>query len=81
VSDDLGATVAVADIAPATRAVDFIEAGGDLIISKTLGPAVRMADALLAKTSSDPSFRTRVDDAVHRVLRAKDAAGLLPCSA
>jgi beta-N-acetylhexosaminidase len=80
VSDDLGATAAVADIAPGTRALDFLEAGGDLIISKTVGPAVQMTAAILAKASSDPSFRSRVDDAVLRVLRLKEAAGLLPCS-
>jgi beta-N-acetylhexosaminidase len=80
VSDDLGATAAVADIPPAARAVDFLEAGGDLIISKTVGPAERMADAMLAKATSDPAFRSRVIDAVLRVLRAKNAADLLPCS-
>jgi beta-N-acetylhexosaminidase len=80
VSDDLGATAAVADIPPAGRAVDFLEAGGDLIISKTVGPAERMADAMLAKATSDPAFRSRVNDAVLRVLRAKNAADLFPCS-
>jgi beta-N-acetylhexosaminidase len=79
VSDDLGATAAVANIPPATRAVDFLDAGGDLIISKTVDPAERMADAILAKVNSDPAFRSRVDEAVVRVLRAKDAASLLPC--
>jgi hypothetical protein len=39
-----------------------------------------MADAVLAKTESDPAFRSRVDDAAMRVLRAKQASGLLPCS-
>ena len=40
VSDDLGATAAVADVAPADRALRFIDAGGDLIISKNLPPAI-----------------------------------------
>jgi hypothetical protein len=40
-----------------------------------------MADAVMAQASADPAFNTRVDDAVRRVLAAKDASGLLPCSA
>ena len=79
-SDDLGETKAVADIAPSDRAVDFLEAGGNMIISKTLDPAVEMADALVSKAKSDSSFRALVDDAALRVLRAKDSFGLLPCS-
>ena len=34
-SDDIGATEAVSAIPPATRGVEFIAAGGDMIISKT----------------------------------------------
>jgi len=45
VSDDLGATAAVANITPADRAVNFLAAGGDLIISKTIAPAFEMAAA------------------------------------
>jgi beta-N-acetylhexosaminidase len=80
VSDDLGAATAVADIAPAQRALDFLSAGGDLIVSKTAGPTVAMADAVVARASSDPAFAAQVEDAVHRVLAAKDASSLLPCS-
>ena len=80
VSDDLGATADVARVPPGTRAVDFLDAGGDLIISKTVGPAEQMAQALLAKATTNPSFRSRIDDSVLRVLRLKDGLGLLPCS-
>ena len=79
VSDDLGETVAVASIAPADRALRFLEAGGDLIISKTVAPAVAMAAAIRARVAGDGAFRTRVDDAALRVLRAKSASGLLSC--
>jgi beta-N-acetylhexosaminidase len=79
VSDDLGATVAVANITPADRAIDFLLAGGDLIISKTVPPALAMAAAIRAKVSTDPAFRVRVDDAALRVLRAKVARGLVTC--
>jgi beta-N-acetylhexosaminidase len=79
-SDDLGAAVAVSKVPPAERAIDFLSAGGDLIVSKTVGPTVAMAARVVARASSDPAFGARVDDAVRRILAAKDAAGLLPCS-
>jgi beta-N-acetylhexosaminidase len=61
------------------RALDFLSAGGDMIVSKTVGPAVAMAKAILSRAATDPSFASRVDDAAVRVLEAKGAAGLLPC--
>jgi beta-N-acetylhexosaminidase len=79
VSDDLGATAAVANIAPANRAITFLQAGGDLIISKTIAPANAMATAIAARAATDATFRTRVDDAALRVLRAKAARGLVRC--
>jgi beta-N-acetylhexosaminidase len=80
ISDAIGATAAVKAIPPARRAVDFIAAGGDMIISNQSEPASEMARAIAARSAADSSFRARVDDAVRRVLRAKDTAGLLPCS-
>jgi beta-N-acetylhexosaminidase len=79
ISDDLGAAAAVANIPPATRAIDFLSAGGDLIISKTAAPADAMVQAIRARVAADASFRQRVEDASLRVLRAKQAFGLLPC--
>jgi beta-N-acetylhexosaminidase len=78
-SDDIGAAEAIASISPGTRAIDFLSAGGDMIISKTVSPAVAMAAAILSGVASDPTFASRVDDAVLRVLQAKQASGLLPC--
>jgi beta-N-acetylhexosaminidase len=80
VSDDLGAATAVASIPPAQRAIDFLSAGGDLIVSKTVDATETMADAVVRPASRNASFAARVDDAVRRVLTAKDASGLLPCS-
>src|ERR1700694_1686865 len=79
ISDDLGATAAVANIPPATRAIDFLSAGGDMIISKTSAPADAMVQAIRAQVAKNASFRQRVDDAALRVLKAKQAFGLLPC--
>jgi beta-N-acetylhexosaminidase len=80
VSDDLGATAAVANVAPADRAINFLAAGGDLIISKTVAPALAMAGAIRSRASTDAAFRSRVDDATLRVLRVKAARGLVPCA-
>ena len=80
VSDDLGATVAVANIVPADRAIGFLTAGGDLIVSKTVAPANAMATAIAARASIDAAFKARVDDAALRVVRAKITFGLVRCS-
>src|ERR1700736_5962509 len=79
ISDDIGDTVAVASIPPANRAIDFLWAGGDMIISKTSAPAHAMVLGIRSRAAADPSFRQRVDDAALRILRAKQAWGLLPC--
>ncbi|HEV8420161.1 MAG TPA: glycoside hydrolase family 3 N-terminal domain-containing protein [Actinomycetota bacterium] len=79
VSDDLGEATAVAAIPPAQRAIDFLVAGGDMVVSKTVGPAEAMSRAILSRVRTDASFRARVRDAVLRILRAKGLSGLLPC--
>jgi beta-N-acetylhexosaminidase len=78
ISDALGAT-AVQSIPPGTRAIDFLVAGGDMVISNQTAPAIEMAKAVAAKVTTDAAFRERVDDAARHVLRAKEAAGLLSC--
>ena len=79
ISDDLGDTAAVASIPPGTRALDFLSAGGDMIISKTSAPAHAMVLAIRSRAAADAGFRQRVDDATLRILRAKQTWGLLPC--
>ncbi|HEY9286753.1 MAG TPA: glycoside hydrolase family 3 N-terminal domain-containing protein [Candidatus Dormibacteraeota bacterium] len=79
VSDDLGATAGVASIPAGSRALQFLSAGGDFIVSKTADATHAMVLAIRAQAASDPSFRTRVDDAARRILQAKQAHGLLPC--
>ena len=78
ISDALGAT-AVESIPPGTRAVDFLVAGGDMIISNQTAPAIEMIKAVTSRAATDDAFRQRVDDAARHVLRAKEAAGLLSC--
>jgi beta-N-acetylhexosaminidase len=79
VSDDLGDAAAVASIPAGQRALDFLNAGGDLITSQSFAPAEEMASTVLATASSSSSFRAVVDAAVRRVLAAKQVQGLLPC--
>jgi beta-N-acetylhexosaminidase len=79
ISDDLGEAVAVQSIPAGTRAIDFLNAGGDMVTSQTLLPAEQMAAAVLSNASSSASFRATVDAAARHVLTAKEAAGLLPC--
>jgi beta-N-acetylhexosaminidase len=79
VSDDLGAAVAVAGVPPATRGIDFLTAGGDLITSESLPAAVAMYRAILSRATRDPGFRATVKSAVMRILDAKQSYHLLPC--
>ena len=81
VSDDMGAAAAVAAMSPAARAIDFLAAGGDLILSVSLAAATVMDTAVLSRMDHDPAFRSEVDSAVLRILAAKQAYRLLPCTA
>ncbi|MDH2413980.1 glycoside hydrolase family 3 N-terminal domain-containing protein [Nocardioides sp. CER19] len=76
VSDSLTAA-AVARWTPGQRAVRFVAAGGDLALVTTAGPIPAMYAALLKRAQRSPGFRARVDAAALRVLRAKQAQGLL----
>jgi len=80
VSDDMGAAAAVASLSPAARAIGFLAAGGDMILSDSLPAAAAMDTAVLSKMKRDPAFRSAADSAVMRVLVAKQAYGLLPCT-
>ena len=79
VSDDLGAAAAVAGLRPATRGIDFLAAGGDLITSQSMPAAIAMARAILARAADDAAFRSTVNSAVMRMLDAKQAYHLMPC--
>ncbi len=79
VSDDLGAAAAVADLSPATRGIDFLAAGGDLITSQSLPAAEAMDQAIVTRAAADAAFRSTVKSAVMRILDAKQAYHLMPC--
>jgi beta-N-acetylhexosaminidase len=77
ISDDLGAAKQVAGYSVGQRAVDFVAAGGDLVLTVDAGEAGTMSDALLARAAADPAFKRQVDTAALRVLQEKQRRGLL----
>ncbi|MBM9437591.1 glycoside hydrolase family 3 protein [Streptomyces bryophytorum] len=79
ISDDLGAAVAVSDHTPAQRAVDFLKAGGNVVLTVKPSDIVPMTSAVLSRMPTDSALRSAVSDSVRRVLTAKQNAGLLTC--
>jgi beta-N-acetylhexosaminidase len=80
ISDDLGAAVAVGGVPVGERAVRFLAAGGDLVLTVRTADAGPMTAAVLARAQQDPGFAARVTDAATHVVRGKLRAGLLPCT-
>jgi beta-N-acetylhexosaminidase len=77
VSDDLGSARQVAAWPPGRRAVQFLRAGGDLVLTVTPATARPMYDAVLSLARHRSQFRRRVDAATLRILRIKQRYGLL----
>lgn len=78
-SDDLGATASMTAIPAGERAVEFISAGGDLVLVEGADPASTMALAVAAQAATDVGLEARVNAAALRVLVAKASYGLLSC--
>jgi beta-N-acetylhexosaminidase len=79
ISDDLGNAVAVKAVAPGDRAVKFLSAGGDLVLTVEPNLIPAMTKAVQSRMTQSAAFRTQVSQSVHRVLNAKQKAGLLTC--
>lgn len=77
VSDDLGSARQVAAWSPGSRALAFVRAGGDLVLTVDPGTLPPMYDAVLARARRHPHFRGLVDAAALRVLRLKQHHHLL----
>jgi beta-N-acetylhexosaminidase len=77
ISDDLGNAAQVRGYAVGARAVSFLAAGGDMVLTVDATQAQAMTAAVLARAGTDPAFRHLVDVAALRVLEAKDRFGLL----
>lgn len=80
VSDDLGRAKQVATVAPGQRAVRFLAAGGDIVLTAEPATLAPMIDAVLSAAVGDAGFAARVTTAQQRVLAEKSALGLLPCA-
>lgn len=77
VSDDLARARQVARVPVGLRAVRFVAAGGDLVLSVDPAPVPVMYAAVLGRARRDPAFRAQVGRAALRVLTAKEQRGLL----
>ena len=78
VTDDMNA-VAVSGIPVGQRAVRFVAAGGDIVLTGRAADAGPMIDALLAQARADPRFAAKVAASAVRVLTLKERLGLLRC--
>ncbi|GAA5196037.1 glycoside hydrolase family 3 protein [Rugosimonospora acidiphila] len=78
-SDDLGAAVAASAVPVGQRAVRFIEAGGDLVLSVRSQDAEPMADALVAQAQGSGTFAAQLVAAAQQVIASKVRAGLVSC--
>jgi beta-N-acetylhexosaminidase len=79
VTDDVGSAVAVQSLSPAQRAVSFLAAGGDIVLTVDSSDAKPMTQAIVARAAADPRFASLVDAAVYRVVLTKVQAGLAGC--
>lgn len=79
VSDDLGAAVAVSGVAVGERAVRFIGAGGDVVLTVRSSDAGPMAAALIAAAQKATQFEAKVTSAARRVVGTKVRAGMFSC--
>jgi beta-N-acetylhexosaminidase len=77
ISDDLGAAAQVSAVPVAERAVEFVAAGGDVILTVDASQAQAMTAALLQRARAVPAFKSKVDAAALSVLEGKQAQGLL----
>ena len=77
VSDDLGNAAAVRDYSVPDRALDFLAAGGDMVLTVDAAQIPAMTAAVIARARRDPAFLALVNAAALRVLTAKQHRGLL----
>jgi beta-N-acetylhexosaminidase len=77
ISDDISAAKQVSGYPPARRAVDFVGAGGDMVLAVDPSVIAPMATALLHRARRHPAFKAKIDAAALTVLQAKHDRGLL----
>jgi beta-N-acetylhexosaminidase len=77
ISDDLGNARQVARWRPGTRALKFLGAGGDLVLTVNPGTLPAMYRAVRTRAGDSARFQARIHRAVLRVLELKEQQGLL----
>ncbi|SES13792.1 beta-glucosidase [Pedococcus cremeus] len=77
VSDDIGHAKQLAAWSPGTRAVKFLAAGGDLVLTVDATQAPAITRAIRARMADSPTFTRQVHAAALRVLTLKQRMGLL----
>jgi beta-N-acetylhexosaminidase len=77
ISDDLSNAEQVARWPVAVRAIKFIRAGGDMVLTVNPATLPAMYDAVLHRARHHAAFRAKVVRAALRVLRVKEDRGLL----
>jgi beta-N-acetylhexosaminidase len=77
ISDDLGNARQVAAWPPGVRAVRFLGAGGDLVLTVNPATLPAMYRAVRDRAGRHPAFRARIHHAVMRVLELKEQRNLL----
>jgi beta-N-acetylhexosaminidase len=80
-SDDFGAAAALKPYPVGQRAVRFIQAGGDLALTKNTADIGPMVDALVAAAQGSATFAAQLTEAARQVVSSKVRAGLLTCPA
>lgn len=78
VSDDICDATQVSGFLLDHRGVDFLGAGGTMVLCTDQTLAPRVWQGIVDRARSDPGFAKTVDAAALEVLEAKDRAGLLP---
>lgn len=80
ITDDVGAAKAVAAVPVPERAVRFLAAGGDLVLTASAAQVPSMLTAVKARAASDPAFAAGLERSVQRILALKARFGLVHCS-
>lgn len=79
ITDDINAK-AVRAIPAAERGVDYIAAGGDILLTGDPESVPVMSKAIADKARADESFATLVETSVLRVVALKERMGLITCN-
>ena len=79
ITDDINAK-SVRSIPAATRAVDYVTAGGDILLTGDPASVPAMTKALADKARADEGFATALESSVLRVVALKERMGLITCS-